>query len=222
MAHFLPTSSAVRVRRTVLGTLLLSVTGVTLVACSSSTPSLYSLQPSAARAGGATGYGLTSTTVPTLVEVRKPTIPETLDRDRIVLDDSGYKLDVATTDAWSAPLSAQIPHVVVADLRQRLPGTTFFVQDDATASDPQAFVELVVTRFSREGAGGPAVLDMQVVVHRADSDTARIAQSLHLTAPAAAGTEALVGALSTLLGQASDQIAAALRSLPPEPSSSTP
>ncbi|MFT8896926.1 MAG: PqiC family protein [Acetobacter sp.] len=200
--------------RAVLGGVLLAVTSVTLTACSSSDPALYTLQPVTSAVPTVSSFsGLTA---PTLVEIRRPTIPETLDRDRVVLSDSGYKLDVAKSDAWSAPLSDQIPHVLANDLRHRLPGTSFFVQDDATSTDPQAFVELVVTRFSRDTSGN-AVMNAQVSVHRADSDAPKTNRSIHLSMPAEAGTEGLVRALSTLMGQAADQIAGDIRTLPPAP-----
>lgn len=200
--------------RAVFGGILLAVTSVTLTACSSSDPALYTLQPVTSAVPTVSSFsGLTA---PTLVEIRRPTIPETLDRDRVVLSDSGYKLDVAKSDAWSAPLSDQIPHVLANDLRHRLPGTSFFVQDDATSTDPQAFVELVVTRFSRDTSGN-AVMNAQVSVHRADSDAPKTNRSIHLSMPAEAGTEGLVRALSTLMGQAADQIAGDIRTLPPAP-----
>ncbi|WP_291367680.1 PqiC family protein [Acetobacter sp. UBA5411] len=200
--------------RAVLGGVLLAITSVTLTACSSSDPALYTLQPVTSAVPTVSSFsGLTA---PTLVEIRRPTIPETLDRDRVVLSDSGYKLDVAKSDAWSAPLSDQIPHVLANDLRHRLPGTSFFVQDDATSTEPQAFVELVVTRFSRD-ASGNAVMNAQVSVHRADSDAPKTNRSIHLSMPAEAGTEGLVRALSTLMGQAADQIAGDIRTLPPAP-----
>lgn len=200
--------------RAVFGGMLLAVTSVTLTACSSSDPALYTLQPVTSAVPAVSSFsGLTA---PTLVEIRKPTIPETLDRDRVVLSASSYKLDVAKSDAWSAPLSDQIPHVLANDLRHRLPGTSFFVQDDATSTDPQAFVELVVTRFSRD-ASGNAVMDAQVSVHRAESDAPKTNRSIHLSMPAEAGTEGLVSALSTLMGQAADQIAGDIRTLPPAP-----
>ncbi|WP_338421337.1 PqiC family protein [Acetobacter conturbans] len=193
----------------------LGLASVTLVACSSSSPSLYSLQPVAARVP-AVNSSFLPLSVPTLVEVRNPTIPQTLDRDRIVLGDGGFKLDVSPSDSWSEPLSSQIPHVLTSDLRQRLPGTSFFAQDDATATTPQAYVELVVNRFSRDAAGN-AVLEAQVSVHRADADAVKTNRSLHLSQPAPAGTEGLVSALSALLGQVADQVSQDLKSLPPEP-----
>ncbi|MCH4090101.1 PqiC family protein [Acetobacter sp.] len=197
--------------RAVLGGMLLAVASVTLTACSSSDPSLYTLQPVTSAAPTVPSFS--GVAVPALVEIRKPTIPETLDRDRVVLSDSGYRLDVSKSDAWSAPLADQIPHVLANDLRHRLPGTSFFVQDDATSAEPQAFVELVVTRFSRDTSGN-AVMDAQVSVHRAESDALKTNRSIHLVMPAAAGTEGMVSALSTLLGQAADQIAGDIRVLP--------
>lgn len=207
------TSSFMRPVRLALGGALLATAGLTLAACSSTSPSLYTLQPLPGPTPPGTG-GLPSATVPGGVEIRTPSISDTLDRDRIVLDDSQYRLQVSTTDAWSTALSAQIPHVLAADLRQRMPGTSFFVQDDATAGEPGAFVELAISRFARDGAGN-AVVDAELVVYRAGNEATRMARSLHLTVPAAAGTEGLVQGLSAALARMSDRIAADIRGLPP-------
>ena len=201
--------------KAVTGIAMLATASITLTACSSSDPSLYSLQPVAPSI--ATASSFTPLSLPTLVEVRKPTIPETLERDRIVLGGNSYKLDISKSDAWSEPLSAQIPHVLTADLLQRLPTVSFFVQDDATATLPQAYVELVVNRFSRDESGN-AVLDAQISVHRADTDAIKTNRTLHLSTPAANDTESLVKALSALMGQAADTIANDIRMLPPESS----
>ncbi|NHO32736.1 hypothetical protein GOB85_09255 [Acetobacter sp. LMG 1636] len=200
-----------------MATTLMATMAVTLTACSSSSPSLYTLAPVAGPLQPVPLGFTPVTTLPAVVEVRKPTISGALDRDRIVLSDGGYKLRISATDSWSAPLIEQIPHVVAKDLAQRLPGISLFVQDDATATTPQAYVELVITRFARDDAGN-AVLEAQTAVHREESDAPKTNQSILLKTPAPGGTEALVSALSTLLGQASDQIAAQIRQLPPPPS----
>lgn len=190
---------------------------VTLTACSSSDPSLYVLTPVAGAPAQATpGVLALSTPLPAVVEVRKPTIAGALDRDRIVLDDSGHKLVLSKTDAWSAPLSAQIPHVLAKDLAQRLPGVNLFVQDDATAADPEVYVEMVVNRFARDSSGD-VVLDAQVAVHRAGGEGGARNRPILLRTTGSSGTDGMVAALSTLLGQAADQIAAEIRALPPVP-----
>lgn len=194
--------------------LLMAGIAPVLTACSSSSPSLYMLAPVAGMQQPAP-YGLRPVTdLPRVVEVRKATIPAALDRDRIVLSDSGYRLKMSGNDSWSEPLSSEISRTLQRDLASRLPGTSFFVQDDATSTTPDAYVDMTVIRFSGDGAGN-AVLDVQAAVHRADGDVPPARRDIRLTAPVAGGTEALVSTLSTLLGQASDQIASDIRQLPP-------
>ena len=86
-------AQALSTRRSVLlGAVGLSVMATTLTACASGAgPTLYTLAviPGQAQPGG-----------PRYVEVRQPTIASGLDRDRIVTTDTGYKLTVATNDAW--------------------------------------------------------------------------------------------------------------------------
>ncbi len=200
--------------RVALAASLMTTLAVSLTACSSSSPSLYTLAPVAGPLQPVPLGFTTPNLLPSVIEVRKPTIAGALDRDRIVLSDSGYKLRVSATDSWSGPLIDQIPHVLAQDLAQRLPGISLFVQDDATATTPQAYVELVITRFARDDANN-AVLEAQVAVHREDSDAPKISRTILLKTPAPGDTGAMVSALSTLLGQASDQIAAQIRALPP-------
>ncbi|MBO1359960.1 membrane integrity-associated transporter subunit PqiC [Acetobacter sacchari] len=193
---------------TTLSSLLACAAVVSLAACGSSDPTLYTLAPVA---------GQPSPVLPAVnsVEVRLPTISAGLDRDRIVLSDSGYKLDVASSDAWSEPLASQIAHVLAGELGQRLPGVNLVVQNDAITGTPQAFVELVVNRFSRD-ASGQAILDVQAAVRLASADDgAPFNRRILLSTPAGFGTKGLVAALSALLGQAADQIAAQIRALPP-------
>ncbi|NHO18597.1 hypothetical protein GOB90_06360 [Acetobacter oeni] len=202
--------------RIALVTSLMATMAVTLTACSSSSPSLYTLAPTAGTIQPAPVGIIMATNLPRVVEVRKPTIAGALDRDRIVLNDSSYKLKLSATDSWSEPLSDQIPHVLATDISRRLPGVSLFVQDDATATTPQAYVELVITRFARDDANN-AVFEAQVAVHRADSEAPKTSRSILLKMPAPGDTDALVSALSTLLGQAADQIAAEIQQLPPVP-----
>ena len=164
---------------------------------------------------------------PRFVEVRQPTIASGLDRDRIVTADSGYKLTVSANDAWGDSLAGQISRTLAGDLAQRLPGTSVFAENDAVSTEPQAYVELSVTRFSA-GPSGAVQIEAALSVKGAqagapDTSGQFYMQRVLVQAPAvSSGTMAMVEALSQLLGQLADQAAAQLRMMPPVPPESSP
>ncbi|MFT9330713.1 PqiC family protein [Acetobacter persici] len=206
-------------RSLLLGAAGLGVMATTLTACSSGAgPTLYTLSvvPGQPAPGG-----------PRFVEVRQPTIASGLDRDRIVTADSGYKLTVSANDAWGDSLAGQISRTLAGDLAQRLPGTSVFAENDAVSTEPQAYVELSVTRFSA-GPSGAVQIEAALSVKGAqagapDTSGQFYMQRVLVQAPAvSSGTMAMVEALSQLLGQLADQAAAQLRMMPPEPPESSP
>ncbi|GBQ07549.1 PqiC family protein [Acetobacter cerevisiae] len=201
-------------RSLLLGAAGLGVMATTLTACSSGAgPTLYTLSvvPGQPAPGG-----------PRFVEVRQPTIASGLDRDRIVTADTGYKLTVAANDAWGDSLAGQISRALAGDLAQRLPGTSVFAENDAVSTEPQAYVELSVTRFST-GPSGAVQIEAALSVKAAqagapDTSGQFYMQRVLVQAPAvSSGTMAMVQALSQLLGQLADQAAAQLRMMPPVP-----
>lgn len=205
-------------RSLLLGAAGLGVMATTLTACSGGAgPTLYTLSvvPGQPAPGG-----------PRFVEVRQPTIASGLDRDRIVTADTGYKLTVAANDAWGDSLAGQISRALAGDLAQRLPGTSVFAENDAVSTEPQAYVELSVTRFST-GPSGAVQIEAALSVKGAqagapDTSGQFYMQRVLVQAPAvSSGTMAMVQALSQLLGQLADQAAAQLRMMPPVPDAQT-
>lgn len=201
-------------RSLLLGAAGLSVMATTLAACSSGAgPTLYTLSvvPGQPAPGG-----------PRFVEVRQPTIASGLDRDRIVTADSGYKLTVSPNDAWGDSLAGQISRALAGDLAQRLPGTSVFAENDAVSTEPQAYVELSVTRFSA-GPSGAVQIEAMLSVKGAqagapDTSGQFFMQRVLVQAPGvSSGTIGMVQTLSQLLGQLADQAATQLRMMPPVP-----
>lgn len=211
-----PAGAGLSRRNVLAGGASLGLLAVTLAGCASSGPSLYTLAvvPGQAQAGG-----------PRFVEVRLPSIASGLDRDRIVTADSGYKLSLSATDAWSDSLAGQIGHALAGDLAQRLPGTGVFVENDTAAADPQVYVDVSISRFST-GPSGMVELDALLAVQPAAAGAPYgpgTLQRVSLKGDAAGSTMAMVQGLSQLLGQLADVAAQQIRLLPPEaPSASTP
>lgn len=180
--------------------------------CGSSDPALYSLAPVPA-----TQAVTVDTQVPAVIEVRMPGVPPSLDRQNIVGVQDDYSLSTLSAAAWSEPLAPMLGHVLSTDLQQRLPGRTVFAQNDATTVPAQAFVEVEITRFARDGAG-LVHLAGSLSVHRAGDPEHGLSTPLDLTAPATgSGTRAMVAALSQLTGQVADMAARQLGMLPPAP-----
>lgn len=149
---------------------------------------------------------------PSPVEIRSVSFPAALDRDQIVTR-AGERLSLDSHAAWSEAPGTQIGRALASDLAQRLPGSTVFLQGSAVATEPAVVVELNVTEFSGD-AQGQAVLAGTLAVHRKGGLGQAASLPLHLTAPAGAGTQALVGQLSALLGRVADQAAVQIRAMP--------
>ncbi|MCX2561568.1 PqiC family protein [Acetobacter farinalis] len=203
-------------RSLLLGAVGLGVMATTLTACSSGAgPALYTLSvvPGQPASGG-----------PRFVEVRQPTIASGLDRDRIVTADTGYRLSVAANDAWGDSLAGQISRALAGDLAQRLPGTNVFAENDAVSIEPQAYVELSVTRFSA-GPSGTVQIEAALSVKAAQAGAPDTNGQIYMqrvlvqAPPVSSGTMGMVETLSQLLGQLADQAAAQLRMMPPVPDS---
>lgn len=210
MKHSFAVQAFFKHRSLLLAAVGLGVMATTLTACSGGSPTLYTLAvtPGQALPGG-----------PRYVEVRTPTIASGLDRDRIVTKDTGYKLTVAQSDAWGDSLAGQISRTMAGNLAQRLPGTAVFAENDAVTTQPDAYVELSVTRFA-EGPSGQAeietTLSVQPALAGAPSGGASgvYLQRLHVQGGVPSGSVSLAQELSVLLGQIADKAADQIRLIP--------
>ena len=177
--------------------------GLALSACTSAEPAYYTL----AAVPGVVGVG-----GPKLVEVQRPGLAGYLDRPGIVRADSAYRLRVAGMERWGEPLGDLIGRVLAENLNQRLPGSSVFTTAGTISADPDATVQMDVQRFDAD-AGGQVVLLAQVAVshgrNRANAITQTVRQTMR---PAGPATADLVAAMSAVLGQLADSVAATLRS----------
>ncbi|MDI2113126.1 PqiC family protein [Commensalibacter nepenthis] len=191
--------------KTVMGGSLLAVTGSALAACSNSGPTYYTLSPVQGRV-----YNTNSS----IIEVRTPSLAGFLDKDRIVSEISNNKLTLSSSDAWADNITNMIGRVMMLDLAQRLPNSRVFLQNQATQTVPQVYVEMDISRFNQD-ARGKAVVTADLVIRPEGDKPARLNRLLTLEkAPADSSTQALVVALSEMLGEIADMAAGNLVNIP--------
>ncbi len=173
-----------------------------LAACSSPEPNIYTLVPEPGAAG---------ITAFRNIEIRRPGLAGYLDRSDVVLKLSHYQLSTNSQQRWAAPLSEMIGRVLASNLSQRLPGSSVYTDEGAISADPDARVEVDIRRFDPD-ASGAVVLEAAYAVEQGSGHQPLAARDIRLIANSAgAGAGAPAAAMSGLLGQLSDQIAAAMR-----------
>jgi uncharacterized lipoprotein YmbA len=175
-----------------------------LFACSSPDPNFYTLQP-------VPGTALAGTA--RIVEVRRPGLAGYLDRSDIVLQASGYELHTNSQDRWAEPLGDMIGRVVTQDLAQRLPGSSVFSENGAISADPGLRVEIDVQRFDTN-ADGTLTLIAALAIEQGRGHVPVRARTMNLSAPVQHSAAGLAAAMSALLGQMADQVAADILAAP--------
>lgn len=191
--------------KTVMGGAVLAITGSVLTACGNAGPTYYTLSsvPGMIYRGSAS-----------IIEVRTPSLAGFLDKDRIVSEISNNKLTLSSSDAWGDNVTNMIGRVMMLNLAQRLPDARIFLQNQATETTPQVYVEMDISKFNQDSSGN-AIVTADLVIRYNGDKPAKFNRLLTLQkTPADSGTQALVVALSQLLGQVSDTAAENLRDLP--------
>lgn len=188
--------------------------GVLAASCASPEPTYYTLAPvpgASAPGAAASGSATPAGGGPRTVQLRRPGLAGYLDRPEIVRGGGPYQLRVAGTERWGEPLGDLIGRVTAENLAARLPGTTVFTEAGSITADPDTTVELDVQRFDADAAGQVSLL-AQVSVQRGRDWQGTRTRTLRLTAtPASGSTADLVAAMSRVLGQLADEVAAMLR-----------
>ena len=187
-------------RRAVLYAAL--VCAVVAAGCASVNPHLYTLAPvpGVARGGG-----------PRVVVLRQIGVPRYLDRSQIVRSSDNYRLDIDANNWWGEPLGAMIARVLEQELSERLPGTSVFSDTGAIAAEADATVEIDIQRMDADAAG-TVILAAQAAVVFTAARKAPHTQAVRLTAqPASPDVQGEVAAMSVVMGQLADKVAAMLR-----------
>lgn len=186
------------------GPLLPALLLLTLAACSSPDPVLYTVAtaPGAVQAGG-----------PRVVLIQQIAVAHYLERSQIVRSSENYRLEVMSNDWWGEPLPAMLNRVLVEELGQRLPRSTVIADNGAVTARPDATVELNIQRLDEDAAGN-LILQAQASV-RATGQAQPILRSFRFSVPPPGpGIPGEVAAISAAVGRLADGIAPMLTTLP--------
>lgn len=137
------------------------------------------------------------------IELRRIGLAGYLDRNSIVLSAANYRLKLAADQRWAEPLGPMLDRVLSEDLGQRLPDTPVFTEAGAIGGAATLILEVNIQRLDAD-SDGTLVLQAQIALRRDRPRT----RSIRLTArPADTSTEAIVAAMSTLVGELADRVA---------------
>ncbi|MGH8295317.1 MAG: PqiC family protein [Steroidobacteraceae bacterium] len=174
---------------------------LTLAACASSPPTrFYTLNAvaPAARAGAAHREAP--------IKVDAVHIPPALDRNSMVRGESGNQLEISSQDRWAGELGETIRRVLTQDLASRLPEGMVIAPDAPAPASARGVVVDILT-FQPRGAG-EVVLDADWTLLEGTQSNPVLRRSERLSAAAAASAQGQAAAMSTLLGELADKMAA--------------
>src|ERR1700757_4775268 len=124
--------------------LIASGLAVTLAACSSPTPVLYTIAPvsGAVQSGG-----------PKVIAIQQISLARYLERSQIVRSSENYRLEIMNNDWWGEPLGAMLSRVLIQELGQRMPHSVAIGEGGAVSVTPDATVALDVQRLDADSSG---------------------------------------------------------------------
>ncbi len=194
-----------------------------LVACGSSPPQrYYTLQPVALPAGtAATGVESANQIV---VRLQPVVIPPELNRIELVSRGGPYRLHVADSDRWAAPLDDQIRRTLNDDLAARLPAQLLADPNEPATQEPRRLLSVAVLEFyADEECGATLRADWTLRGPAAATQHGSEQFDTHDAVSCVAGTPAAqAAAMSAALGKFSERLAAMILAQPPPAAAFTP
>jgi hypothetical protein len=179
---------------------------VALCGCSSPPTHFYTLDAVPPARPVAAGIALSPP-----IEVADVPVPAVLDRDSIVLNEGGDRLNVSSQDEWGAPLGRLIRQTLTSDLMSRLPPGSVLAPGSTAPRSGLRIVSVNIVRFSGDAAGN-VVLDASWSLLKAGtSDVLRSGHEVIRTRAASGKVADVVPAMSEALGQLADRLAVAVR-----------
>jgi uncharacterized protein len=141
------------------------------------------------------------------IEVRRPSIAGYLDRAEILTQWDGHRIQLAQSECWGEPIASMIGRVLAEDLTHRLRGTIVFSAASDLSIQASTVVELAIWKFDLDRDGSVHLDALTSVRASGQQSTRAIALQAR---PATTDTNAVVAAMSSVLGQLADEISIAL------------
>lgn len=179
-------------------TLLLAL--VSLAACASSPPTRYFALDPVAPAGGSRAVAGEP------VKIDAVHIPPALDRNSLVRGESDNQLNISSQDRWAGDLGEMTRRVLTQNLASRLPSGMVIAPESPAPPSARGVVVDILT-FQPQGPG-EVVLDADWTLLEGTQSNPVLRRSVHLTTAGAASAQGEAAAMSTLLGQLADGMAA--------------
>ena len=144
-------------------------------------------------------------------------LPPGLDRQDLVVRESGHRLDVRGTDLWSAPLGRLVLHTLAVDLAERLPRGSVVLPGQTVPAGGVRSLDLAFAEL----AAGPepqVVLDVRWSLAAGGPGAPGLTGEERVAEPIDSLDSASVAAgLSRALAALADRLAARLGAPPPPP-----
>ena len=139
-------------------------------------------------------------------------LPPYLDRPQIVTRGSDNRLQMSELEQWGGNLRDDMTRVLTENLGRQLPGDRVLAAPFQIAVQPDYRVEVDVQRFERE-ANGPVRLAARWWITRGQDGALLANPEASFTGPTAGAGDydALVGAMSTVIGELARAIADSIR-----------
>lgn len=138
------------------------------------------------------------------IEVRRPDIAGYLDRAEILTQWDGHRLQLTPNACWGEPLASMVGRVLAEDLTDRLRGSIVFSAASDLSIPADTVIELALWKFDL-ASDGYVHLNALTSLRGSGPPATRV---FALQArPATTDPDAVVAAMSDLLGQLADGIA---------------
>jgi uncharacterized lipoprotein YmbA len=189
-----------------------------IVACGSS-PSqrYYTLQPVVVPAGAAaTGVAPANQIA---VRIQPIVIPPELDRVELVSRGGPYRVHIADSDRWAAPLDDQIRRTLNDDLAARLPAHLVADPNEPSTQEPRRLLSVAIVEFYADDECG-ATLRANWTLRGPGAESLHGIEQFktHDAVSCVAGTPAaLAAAMSAAIGTFSERLAAVVLTQPAPP-----
>jgi uncharacterized protein len=171
-----------------------------LAGCASSPPThFYTLDPVAPAAASPAMAG-------DPVKIDAVHVPPALDRSEIVRGESAHQLEISSQDRWAGDLGEMIRRVLTQNLAARMPSGMVIAPESPAPVNARGIVVDILT-FQPQ-AGGEVVLDVDWTLLQGSQSNPVLRRSVRLTTTAASSAKGEADAMSTLLAELADRMAA--------------